>query len=99
MVKKYTYGHEFTIKEAKNLIRALMKLKDKNETEKFLQDLLTPQEIEDLSRRLEAARLLISGMTFDNVERELKMSPTTVQKIYKKLWGGKGGYLTILKRL
>lgn len=99
MVKEYTYGHAFTIREAEKLVKTILSLKNQSEAEAFLQDLLTPQELEDLTRRILAAQLLASGKTFNEVRKELKMSPTTLQKVYKSLWAGYGGYRDVLKRL
>jgi len=98
MIKRYTYGHNFTVDEAKNLVKAFISLKDEKESKLFLSDLLTPQEVEDLSRRFEAARLLQSGMSFNQVRKEMKMSPVTMTKIYRG-WKKGRGYKMIIKKL
>ena len=97
-MKGYTYGHNFSVDEAKSLIKAFVTIDNEKDCKLFLGDLLTPQEVEDLSRRLEAARLLNEGVAFDEVCKRMKMSSLTLTRIYRG-WKKGSGYKLIFKKL
>lgn len=84
---------------ARRLVRALCELAEPADVEAFLQDLCTPREIEDLSQRLEVARLLDSGEPYLSVQEHTGASSTTVSRVSKCLNGAAGGYRTVLDRL
>ncbi|MCX6811675.1 MAG: Trp family transcriptional regulator [Candidatus Berkelbacteria bacterium] len=93
MTRKFTYGKEFSINEAKNFIKLIDKLNDWNKIELIFSDLLSPQEAEEINRRLEASFLLLKGKTFKEISERLGMSEPTIQKIHSKLKYGRGGYI------
>ena len=84
---------------ARTLVRALCGLSSPDETEAFLTDLCTPREIEDLSQRLEVARLLDAGEPYLSVQEQTGASSTTVSRVSKCLNGDAGGYRAVLDRL
>lgn len=86
-------------KENKQLVEALLSLKNVDETKRFLRDLLTPQEIEEFSKRLEAARMLSKRVQYNAIIEKTGLSSTTVARISKWLKGPLGGYKLILNRI
>jgi len=62
----------------------------------FLSDLLTPVELQAVSDRWNAAKLLNNGMTQRQVANQLGLSVTTVTRVAKSLANKEGGYNTIL---
>jgi TrpR-related protein YerC/YecD len=73
-----------------------------DECRKFLDDLLTPQELNRISKRLEAAIKLKAGITQRKVAKELGLSSTTVSRVNRYLITGSHGYsiaLATLKRI
>lgn len=86
-------------KENKQLVGAVLALKDASEAKRFLRDLLTPQEIEEFSNRLEAASLLSQNIKYDAIIDRTGLSSRTVARIAKWLKGSLGGYRLILSRL
>lgn len=86
-------------KENKQLLEGILALKDANEAKRFLRDLLTPQEIEEFSKRLEAARMLSQNVQYNAIIEKTGLSSTTVARISKWLKGSLGGYRLILSRL
>lgn len=84
---------------ARTLVRALGELTGASEVEAFLTDLCTPREIEDLSQRLEVARLLDAGESYLAVQEHTGASSTTVSRVSKCLNGAAGGYRTVLDQL
>ena len=65
----------------------------------LLQDLLTEDEIRDLSKRLRIARLLLSGNTHDEIVGELHCSFATVTKVRIWLSGAGDGLKKIISKL
>ena len=86
-------------REARALLTALAQIETVDEAEAFLLDLCTPREIEDLSQRLEVARLLDAGEPYLSVQQRTGASSTTVSRVSKCLNGAVGGYRRVLDRL
>ncbi len=86
-------------KENKQFVDAILYLKNEDEAKRFLRDLLTPQEIEEFSKRLETARLLTEELSYSSIVKKTGLSSTTVARISKWLKGSLGGYRLILVRL
>lgn len=85
--------------EAGRLYEALCSLQTPEEARALLADLCTPREVEDLSQRLEVARLLAAGTSYVDVSRATGASSTTVSRVSKCLNGAAGGYRMVLERL
>ena len=85
--------------ELERLVGALVCLRTPDEARALLHDLCTRREIEDLSQRLEVARMLSAGASYVDVSRTTGASSTTVSRVSKCLNGEAGGYRTVLERL
>ena len=81
------------------LLRAVSSLSDPREAAALLLDLCTTREIEDLSQRLEVARLLDAGESYLSVQEWTGASSTTVSRVSKCLNGAVGGYRVVLDEL
>lgn len=82
-----------------DLVNALVYTKSMGEAALFLQDLLTRKEAQNLSKRLRIAKLLISGMTYEEIEKQLHVSHSTVAKIVVWLNERGDGFRKIISRL
>ncbi|MFA5318468.1 MAG: YerC/YecD family TrpR-related protein [Patescibacteria group bacterium] len=82
-----------------NLISAILALKDEKEAKRFLRDLLTEAELEEFSKRWQAAQMLDEKMPYTQIIKKTGLSSTTVARISKWLKNGKGGYKLMLNRL
>ena len=85
--------------EAGRLYEALCSLRTPEEACALLADLCTPREVEDLSQRLEVARMLAAGASYADVSRTTGASSTTVSRVSKALNGEYGGYRRVIVRL
>lgn len=74
-------------------------LKDRNEVRLFFKDLLTPNEIAMLMRRLEIAVLLESGVTYDKIVKLLGVGKPKIANIHKILLTEGNGYKLAIDRL
>src|SRR5258706_9805346 len=82
-----------------DLVTSLTITRSLNDVVLFLQDLLTKSEIEMLSKRLRIAKLLLSGMTYDEIADSLHTSLATVAKISAWLSERGDGFRNIIQKL
>jgi len=82
-----------------DLVNSFGKLNGPEESALFLQDLLTENEVENLSKRLRIAKLILSGKSQREISLEMKTSPVTVHKVSSWLDSGGGGFKKVLKSL
>ena len=90
---------DWNTKGNKQLIEALLALKNADETRRFLRDLMTPFEVKEFANRLEAARLLSKDVQYNAIIESTGLSSTTIARISKWLKGSLGGYRLILGRI
>lgn len=83
----------------KALVNAFLSLKNRSETECFLRDLLTKEEIGEFSRRLKAATMLSQKYPYSSITKTTGLSSTTVARVSRYLKRGNGGYKKVLSRL
>ncbi len=89
----------WSTKENKQLIQAILSLESTSEAQAFLRDLLTVGEIEEFAKRLEAASMLSQNVQYAAIVEKTGLSSTTVARISKWLKGSLGGYRLILDRI
>ncbi len=82
-----------------NLIDALLALKTPDEVRRFLIDLMTEKEVEEFSRRLQAALMLSENTPYSMIVKETGLSSTTVARVSRFLQGKNSGYKTIIDRI
>jgi TrpR-related protein YerC/YecD len=77
---------------------AFLALRTRDEVAAFLRDLCTLAELEAMSHRLQAARLLAQGVPYAAVAGRVGTSTTTVTRVAQWLRRGEGGYQLVLSR-
>ena len=85
--------------QKKLLIQALLALQNEEETENLLEDLCTIREVQDLSQRIEVARLLRLQLTYNDIAQMTGASTATISRVNRCLLYGAGGYTTVLERM
>ena len=80
------------------LYSRLVKLETVEEAQIFLEDLCTIKELEAMSQRLEAAKMLLDGKTYNEIATETEISSATLARVSKCVRYGNGGYKTILNK-
>ena len=95
MIKSLKNG--FT-EENERLAKAFLSLCDVEECVAFFGDLFTVKEIEELSSRLEVARLLRLGVNYIDIAGKTGASTATISRVSKCLSGARGGYRMVLTR-
>jgi TrpR-related protein YerC/YecD len=81
------------------LYRAVLSLKTVGEARSFFRDLLTIEEITEMSKRWQAAMLLDKGLSYREISLKTGLSTTTVTRVANWLNNGKNGYKLALKRI
>ena len=80
------------------LAHAFLNLKDEEEYYRLFEDLFTIREIQDLSQRLEVARMLSQGATYTEIVQQTGMSTATIGRVNRALNYGADGYRRVLAR-
>ncbi|MCL6456867.1 MAG: hypothetical protein K6T85_02560 [Gorillibacterium sp.] len=86
-------------KSIDQLFESILTLKDIEECYTFFDDLCTINEIQSLSQRLEVARMLRKGNTYNQIEAETGASTATISRVKRCLNYGNDGYKLALERL
>ncbi|HEU0051345.1 MAG TPA: YerC/YecD family TrpR-related protein [Patescibacteria group bacterium] len=81
------------------LFRAILELKNLEETKRFFRDLLTDEEVVEFSKRWQVAQMLDAEMPYIEIQRKTRLSSTTIARISKWLKSGMGGYRLMLDRI
>ncbi len=87
----------FTDEMIAELVKALVRIDDEKVCEKFLNDLCTRKELEQMAQRVKAAELLLDGKTYAQVIAETDISSATLSRVSRCIQYGDGGYKAVLK--
>ncbi len=83
-------------KYIKELANVLVTIKDPVTSEAFLRNILTPGELEEISKRLQIVKLLLKGVPQREVAKKLGVSMGTVSRGSRELKYGENGFRKIL---
>ncbi|GGE09671.1 hypothetical protein GCM10011571_08730 [Marinithermofilum abyssi] len=86
-------------KEVDQLFEAVLTLETIEECYQFFDDLCTVGEIKSLAQRLEVARMLRKGYTYNQIEADTGASTATISRVKRCLHYGTDGYALALDRL
>lgn len=74
------------------LVKSLRLAKTSQALSKFLEDLLTQEEVLELSQRLKIAKLILSGKNYDEISHSVDASTTTISRIGQNIKYGANGF-------
>ena len=89
----------FDREQKERLLRALLLARDEEEMDRLLSDVCTIRELQDMTQRLEVARLLRKGVTFAQIASQAGVSTATISRVNRALQYGEGGYELALRRM
>ncbi len=84
---------------SEQLCEAVLSLESIEECYQFFEDICTVSELKALSQRLEVARMLQDGHTYDDIVARTGASTATISRVKRCLNYGADGYKLILTRL
>jgi TrpR-related protein YerC/YecD len=79
------------------LYDAVLSLKTPEDCRMFFEDICTIKELETMSQRLEVAKMLLGGSTFNEIVSATGASTTTISRVNRCLNYGDGGYKLVIK--
>jgi TrpR-related protein YerC/YecD len=91
-------SHAWRTSETDDLFETILGLRTREEAERFFRDLCTLAEIEAMTHRWHAARLVDEGLPYLEVAKRTGASTTTVTRVAHWLRHGEGGYRLALDR-
>jgi TrpR-related protein YerC/YecD len=86
-------------KQTDALFSSMLLLKSVEDCYRYFEDLCTIQEIRDLGQRLEIAKSLDAGDTYQSAIEKTGVSTATIGRVKRCLNYGAGGYRLILDRM
>lgn len=81
----------------KLLFQQILKLQTEEECALFFDDLCTIKELDAMSQRIVAAKLILEGKTYNEIVKETDISTATLSRVSKCVQYGKG-YVSVLKK-
>lgn len=81
------------------LCHGILTLQTPEECLSFLQDLCTASELQEMSRRLHAAKMLKDGYIYSDIAQKTGLSTATISRVNRCIKFGDDGYRTVLERL
>lgn len=81
------------------LFRGILSLETVEECYDFFEDLCTVPELQEMSRRLYAAKLLSENCIYTEIAEKTGLSTATISRVNRCLKYGADGYGTILARI
>lgn len=82
----------------KELYKEIVKIQDEKECELFFEDLCTVKELESMSQRLKAAKMLLENKTYNEIIEETEISSATLSRVSKCVRYGEGGYKKVIEK-
>ena len=81
----------------KELFEAILSLKTVEDCKSFFEDLCTYKELDSMAQRLTAAKLLLSGETYEKIIKETDISSATLSRVSRCVKYGTG-YKKVLNK-
>ncbi len=72
------------------LYKAILNLNSLADCEEFFSDLCTKKELDSMARRIEAAKLLKCGETYEKIIEKTELSSATLSRVSKAYKNGNG---------
>lgn len=81
------------------LFSGILTLDNTEECYQFFEDICTIAEMKALAQRLEVARMLQKGHTYDDIVSKTGASTATISRVKRCLHYGADGYKIVLQRM
>ncbi|MBK5253706.1 MAG: TrpR-like protein YerC/YecD [Peptostreptococcaceae bacterium] len=94
-----SYDSKFKNKAIDEMFKAILLLKNEEDSYRFFEDLCTVKELHEMSQRFQVARMLDKKKTYTEIEKETGASTATISRINKCLVYGANGYRSAIDRI
>lgn len=85
--------------ETERLYKSILNFESLEECRCFFEDICTIKEIQDMSQRLEVARMLNMNKSYAEISKETGASTATISRVNKCLVYGSDGYKKALLKM
>lgn len=92
-------NHNMDNEQLEYLYRAILTLQTVEDCKSFLEDLCTPAELSEMSRRLQAAHMLNDGMIYTDIAAQTGLSTATISRVNRCVKYNENGYVKAIKAL
>ena len=72
------------------LFDAILKIKNVNDCELFFRDLCTIKELDSMTQRIKAAKILLEGETYEKIIAKTEISSATLSRVSRCVKYGEG---------
>ena len=81
------------------LFKGILTLSTVEDCYRFFSDLCTPFELQEMSQRMQAARMLKDGLIYSEIAERTGLSTATISRVNRCLRYSADGYLKVLEEL
>lgn len=81
------------------LYRCILTLESVEDCKNFFEDICTASELQEMSRRLKAAKMLSEGVVYSEIAAQTGLSTATISRVNHCIKYGSEGYLKVLKKI
>lgn len=81
------------------LFKCILSLNTVEECYDLFEDLCTSKEIDDMSKRMSAAKMLSGGAVYTEVVEKTGLSTATISRVNRCLKEGSDGYTSVLDKM
>lgn len=81
------------------LFKGILTLSSVEECYHFFEDLCTMSELQEMSRRMQAAKLLKDNFIYTEIAARTGLSTATISRVNRCLKYGTEGYISVLERV
>lgn len=81
------------------LFRGILTLETLEDCYHFFEDLCTVSELQEMSRRMKAARMLKDNYIYSDISEQTGLSTATISRVNRCLKYGSDGYIKVLQSL
>ena len=81
------------------LFKGILTLSTLEDCYRFFEDLCTVSELQEMSRRMHAAKMLRENYIYSEIAEQTGLSTATISRVNRCLKYGSDGYISVLDRL
>src|SRR3990167_1145940 len=98
-VSKYPVSKQISDRIFEIFLNALVNIKNKDDADQFISDLLTPTEKIMLAKRLAIAFLLEKNYDYRTIQKIIRVSASTIKSVNTSRKFGSNGYRNLIERI
>lgn len=81
------------------LFRSIMTLDSLEECYNFFEDLCTMSELQEMAKRMHAAKMLRENYIYTEIAEKTGLSTATISRVNRCMKYGSDGYITVIERM